>query len=79
LRTTPEEFNEFVQGVDRVYVVHALLRRPGDAEYLYNLALELALRGFTRESSRVIERVQVDVWHRPATGTLSVTPAGDGS
>jgi hypothetical protein len=75
LTTTPEEFNEFVQGADRVYVVHALLRRQGDAEYLYNLALELALRGFTRESSRVIERVQVDVWRRQATGSLSASRA----
>jgi hypothetical protein len=77
LTTTPEEFNEFVEGADRVYVVHALLRSQGEAQYLFNLALELSFRGFARESSRVIERVQVEVWRRQATGSVSASRAPD--
>jgi hypothetical protein len=76
--TTPEEFNEFVEGAERVYVVHALLRSRGEGEYLFNLALELTFRGFTRESSRVIERVQVEVWRRQATDNLSMSPSSGG-
>jgi hypothetical protein len=75
--TTTEEFNAFVEGVDRVYVVHALLRSRGEGEYLFNLALELTFRGFTRESSRVIERVQVEVWRRQATGSFSASRSSD--
>jgi hypothetical protein len=62
--TTPEEFNNFVEGVDRVYLVHANAGIGPD--YLFKLALEFVLRGFTRISVRTIETGHVEVWQREA-------------
>ena len=62
--TTPEEFDDFVEGVDRVYIVHADL--SGMTEYLFKLDLELALRGFDRISTRTIDTGYVEVWQRQA-------------
>jgi hypothetical protein len=69
--TTPDEFNEFVEGVDRVYVVHAIINTRGQSDYLVNLGWELALRGFRPESTRTIETGRIDVWHRQATAETS--------
>jgi hypothetical protein len=66
--TRPGEFDEFVAGADRVYVVHAIINTTGEPGYLFDLALELGLRGFTRESIRTIETGRVDVWRRPGGG-----------
>jgi hypothetical protein len=62
--TTPEEFNNFVEGADRVYLVHA--NAGIGPEYLFKLDLELALRGFTRITVRTIETGRVEVWQREA-------------
>jgi hypothetical protein len=64
--TTPEEFNDFVDGVDRVYLVHAKVQGTKMAEYLFKIDLELALRGFTRISRSTIETGYVEVWDRQA-------------
>jgi hypothetical protein len=71
--TTPEEFDDFVKGADRVYVVHANNARAlgygnvktlDDAEYLFALAVELVYRGFTHESTTTVETGQIDIWRR---------------
>jgi hypothetical protein len=64
--TTPGEFDAFVEGVDRVYLVHADVRGRRMNEYLFKLDLELALRGFVRFSRRTIETGYVEVWDRRA-------------
>lgn len=60
--TRPRQFDEFVDGADRVYVVHAIIKTPGEPRYLFGLAVELTLRGFTLQSSRTIEAGQIDIW-----------------
>jgi hypothetical protein len=65
--TTAEEFEGFVEGIDRVYVVHAMINGRRLPEYLFNLAVALDLRGFRRESTRTIETGRIDVWRREAT------------
>jgi hypothetical protein len=73
--TTPEQFDEFVEGVDRVYLVNAPAG-SGQAEYLLNLDLELALRGFTRGSTETIETGYVEVWDRQAAESSAGATVG---
>jgi hypothetical protein len=69
--TTPDEFDEFVEGVDLVYLVNT--PAGGDqAEYLFKLDLELALRGFARIRTRAIETGYVEVWERHAAEDSAV-------
>jgi hypothetical protein len=75
--TTPVEFDDFVDGVDRVYLVHANVFGLGMDEYLFKLALELALRGFTRISTRTIETGNVEVWQRQASEGGVATLGGE--
>jgi len=63
-RTQPEEFDNFVEGIDRVYLVHAKVGGL-PADYLFKVDLELALRGFERVDRRTIETGYVEVWQRP--------------
>jgi hypothetical protein len=73
--TTPEVFDDLVDGVDRVYVVHANNARAlghGNfqpkpiAEYLFALAVELTYRGFAPDSKMTIGTGEVDIWRRTA-------------
>jgi hypothetical protein len=74
-RTKPEEFDDFVEGVDRVYLVHAnVVGLPGD--YLFKIDLELALRGFARVSRETIETGYVEVWDRAAETSAVATIGG---
>jgi len=68
--TTTEEMDAFVIGADRVFVVHANVGQ-GYSDYLFTLALDLALRGFERESTTTIGTGQVDVW-RPSLDARQV-------
>jgi hypothetical protein len=68
--TTPEQFDHFIEGVERVYLVNAPAG-TGQAEYLFELDLELALRGFARISTRTIETGHVEIWQRQPVGTRS--------
>jgi hypothetical protein len=74
--TTPEQFDDFVDGVDRVYLVHALAG-SGQGEYLFKLDLELAFRGFTRVSTRTIDTGHVEVWQRQASEGGVATLGGE--
>jgi hypothetical protein len=62
--TTRAELDTFVDGVDRVFVVHADVDRVGYANYLFRLMLDLALKGFVRESTTRIRTGVIDVWQR---------------
>jgi hypothetical protein len=73
--TTPGQFDEFVEGVDRVYLVHAPAG-GGQGEYLFKLDLELALRGFMRSSRRAIETGYVEVWDRRAAKSSAEATVG---
>jgi hypothetical protein len=74
--TSPEQFDAFVKGVDRVYLVHANLMGLGMGEYLFKLDLELAFRGFTRISRRTIDTGYVEVWQRQAGDGATEVPDG---
>jgi hypothetical protein len=67
--TTAKEFDGFVEGVSHVYVVHALINGRRLPQYLFDLAVELDLRGFTRESTTTIESGRIDVWRQVGPGT----------
>jgi hypothetical protein len=70
--TTPEQFNHFVKGIDRVYLVNAPAG-SGQAQYLFKLDLELALRGFARVSTESIGTGYVEVWNRqPPTADVAM-------
>jgi hypothetical protein len=74
--TTPEQFDHFVDGVDRIYLVNAPAG-SGQAEYFLKLDLELALRDFTRVSTDAIETGYVEVWDRQAAeGSTGATAGG---
>jgi hypothetical protein len=77
--TTPEQFDAFVEDVDRVYLVHANVFGLGMGDYLFKLNLELALRGFTRISTRTIETGNVEVWQRQANERGVATLGGESS
>jgi hypothetical protein len=62
--TTPEEMSDFVDDVDRVYVVHAIVDPLGHNQYLFGLAVDLSFRGFERERSTIIGTGKVDTWRR---------------
>jgi hypothetical protein len=74
-RTTPEEFDDFVEGVDRVYLVHAKLGAL-PVDYLFKVQLELALRGFARVSTETIETGYVEVWDRRAAESSAEATVG---
>jgi hypothetical protein len=75
--TTAQEFDGFVEGVSRVYVVHALINGRRQPQYLFDLAVELDLRGFTRESTSTIESGRVDVWRQVVgSGTAGARASG---
>jgi hypothetical protein len=67
--TRPEEFDDFVEGVGRVYLVHANVGTG--PEYLFKLQLDLAFRGFTRIRTRTIETALVEVWDLQAADVPS--------
>jgi hypothetical protein len=73
--TTPRQFDEFVEGVDRVYIVHAPAG-VGQGEYLFKLDLELFLRGFARVRAETIETGYVEVWDRQAAENPVVVASG---
>ena len=73
--TTPGQFDEFAEGVDRVHLVHAPAG-SGQGEYLFKLDLELALRGFTLVSRRTIETGYVELWDRQAAESSAGATVG---
>jgi hypothetical protein len=75
--TTPAQFDGFVEGVDRVYLVHANVFGLGMGDYLFKLNLELALRDFTRISVRTIETGQVELWQRRASRDVVAARGGE--
>jgi hypothetical protein len=73
--TSDEELDEFVEGAERVYLVHANVAPRGFAEYRFRLALELAERGLSRESAIVVGTGHVETWVRD-TPTSTPNAAG---
>ena len=73
--TTPEQFDHSVEGADRVYLLNAPAG-SGQAEYLFKLDLELALRDFTRVDEATIDTGYVEIWDRQAAESTAAATLG---
>jgi hypothetical protein len=75
--TTSEELGLAVDDADRVYLVHANLPvTSGMTKYLFNLAVELELRGFALQSTTTVDTGTIYVWTRESLSTTDQSVPG---